>query len=70
MHTNVKRNPECICPLSRPGHWYGTVCAGRGEVPGVHLYSAAVEADPSPVLLGADVVPLLPAGLAASLPLR
>ncbi len=46
-------------------------CAsGASAVRGVYQQPAGVEADPPPVLLGADVDSLLPAGVAAGVPLR
>lgn len=44
--------------------------SGQGEVRGVYQQPARVEADPPPVLLGADVESLLPAGVARGVPLR
>lgn len=45
-------------------------CEGSGPLRGVHQQPAGVEADPPPLFLGAHVDPLLPAGVAAGLPLR
>lgn len=44
--------------------------SGAGALRGVRRQPAGVEADPPPVLLGADVEPLLPAGVATGVPLR
>lgn len=43
---------------------------GPGKVRGVYQQPAGVEADSPPVLLGADVDSLVPAGVAAGVPLR
>lgn len=42
---------------------------GPGKIWGVYQQPTGVEADPPPVLLGADVDSLLPAGVAAGVPL-
>lgn len=44
--------------------------SGPGQVRGVYQQPAGMEADPPPLLLGADVDPLLPAGVAAGVSLR
>lgn len=44
--------------------------SGPGELRGVHQQPAGVEADPPRVLLGADVDSLVPAGMAAGVPVR
>ena len=50
---------------------YDVLClVGPGDVRGVYQQPAGVETDPPPVLLGADVDSLLPAGVAAGVPLR
>lgn len=43
---------------------------GTGEVRGMYRQPAGVEADPPPVLLGTHVDSLVPAGVAACVPLR
>lgn len=56
--------------LNVTGHKCEFVLEGPGEVRGMHRQPAGVEADPPHVLLGTDVDSLVPAGVAAGVPLR